>query len=158
MKKLTYLLPILTLCACAGGTGPVYNAGHVQPNKVQIVIYRPYSIISSGYTPHMKINGIDVCDLALESYDTIDTDPGTVTVTAGHMMGNTITTITAHAGDRYYFKVSPNHDYASGAIMGGIPGIAAANMATGKGTFVIDEIGQQQALQDLSGVKHAECK
>jgi hypothetical protein len=139
VMKATVGLILLWTAACVSGCtfmdGPKYETMTLEPEqgKGLVVIYRRASVIGDGVRSRVWLNGNDIGKLPIESFITIDVEPGPFDLTIGPKLHESFpsTKVDAHADKVYYIR------FRRGVLYDGLR--------------TVDE---QMAKEELNGMTH----
>lgn len=151
------ILTLLMLAGCAAN-GIEFNESEIpKTNGATIVVYRPMAYLGAGaglYT--VGVNGNDACRLHPGSFFLVNDAIGKTEVTASIWSdpGTSRIPINAKSGEIYYIKMEPNDVKQAAAMGAGLVGLLIAEgISSTSGPFIFTEIDDNQAKNELSGLK-----
>lgn len=106
----------ICLSGCTFIAGPKYEtmALEAKPGKGLVVVYRRASVLGDGVRSRVWLDGKNIGKLPVESFITIDAEPGLIKLTIGPRLDEAFPTtdLDVHAGNIYYirFRRRPLYD------------------------------------------------
>ena len=151
------LIPLLFLLTACYASGPEYT-GHEKGN---LIIYRPNTMLFSGHTNNVSVNGHD-CDLNTGGFFVTHIDGPTIVTAQKWSMAGT-SRVNVKPGDYVRVETSSVRMVGMGVsgifggFAGGVAGQGASqglNAATSNdGPYILTNVPKAQAKQELQGLK-----
>lgn len=159
MKKCPLIAVLILLTGCAG-TGPAFDASQTPSSgsKAELIIYRPASLIGSGWSPATFVNGVEKCDIINDSfyYATVPAGHTKIEYSVLEHSARSGYSFDAQAGHKYYIRISPDKAQIIGSEFGAVGSIATYD---NQGPYSIQLMEHSQALGELQSTKQTmSCK